>query len=516
VTASLPKDRASRLHPSRASLVRADFVRAGFARTDLVCASLALLLIAGCKPVGPNYKRPGYSAPPAYKETGATTVVVPPPNPQGGAWQPTNPSDGMLKGKWWEIYQDPQLNQLEDRIDTTNVQLRQSMELYLAAEDQVRAARANLFPTVSAGPSISRNRISAHRPLASPGSATAYNDFVISGQASWEPDFWGRIRRTIEQARENAQASAADEANIALTLHAEMATDYFALRGLDSQIKFLTGTVTDLEHQLDLTQRRFHGGVSTGVDVAQAQTQLETVRTQLVDLGVARAQFEHAIGTLANDNLPDFSIPPSPLDLALPNIPLGVPSQLLERRPDIAESERLAAAANAQIGIAVAAFFPTITLGSTGGFESTNPGTWIQGPSSLWSLGAQATELLFDAGQRHAVTDAARHNYESQADAYRNTVFQAFNDVEDQLSALRILEQESETEQRAVDAARHSFDLSNTRYKGGVTSYLEVLTAEQTLLQNQVTAINIQSRQFAASVSLVRALGGGWDITQLP
>ena len=441
-------------------------------------ASLLVVALTGCKPVGPNYNRPGYNAPPAYKETGATTVV-PPPNPQGGAWQPANPSDGMLKGKWWEIYQDPQLNQLEERIDSNNVQLRQAMETYLAAQDQVRAARANLYPTLSAGPSIGRNRVSANRPLAPPGGATTYSDFVIAGQASWEPDFWGRIRRTVEQARANAQASAADAANVALTLHAEMATDYFALRGLDSQIKLLTDTVTDLEHQLDLTQRRFAGGVATAVDVAQAQTQLETVRAQLVDLGVARAQFEHAIGTLANYNLPGFSIPPSPLDLALPKVPLGVPSQLLERRPDIAAAERLAAAANAQIGIAVSAFYPTITLGGSGGFESANPGTWIQGPSSLWSLGAQATELLFDAGQRHALTDRARHAYEAQADGYRNTVFQAFNDVEDQLSGLRILEQEASTEQRAVDAAQHSFDLSNARYKGGVTSYLEVLTAEQ-------------------------------------
>jgi NodT family efflux transporter outer membrane factor (OMF) lipoprotein len=498
-----PKNRAPSLH-----------TRIG--ECTLVCASLALILVSGCKPVGPNYSRPGYSAPPAYKESGATTVVLPPPNPQGGAWQPANPSDGMLKGKWWEIYEDPQLNKLEERIDSSNVRLRQAMELYLAAEAQVRAARANLYPTLSAGPSISRDRVSANRPLAVPGGATTYGDFIIAGQASWEPDFWGRIRRTVEQARENAQASAADEANVALTLHAEMATDYFALRGLDSQTQLLTDTVTTLEHQLDLTKRLFAGGVDTEVDVVQAQTQLETVRAQLVDLGVARAQYEHAIGTLANDSLPSFSIRPSPLDLALPKVPLGVPSQLLERRPDIAESERLAAAANAQIGINIAAFYPAITLGGTGGFESTNPGTWIQGPSSLWSLGAQATELLFDAGQRHALTDVARHNYEAQADAYRNTVFQAFDDVEDQLAALRILEQEAATEQRAVDSARHSFDLSNTRYKGGVTSYLEVLTAEQTLLQDQVTAINIVSRQFAASVSLVRALGGGWDATQLP
>jgi NodT family efflux transporter outer membrane factor (OMF) lipoprotein len=256
------------------------------------------------------------------------------------------------------------------------------------------------------------------------------------------------------------------------------------------------------------------------VEVAQAETQLETVRAQLVDLGAARAQFEHAVGTIANYDLSTFSIPPSPLgqpqELALPKVPLGVPSQLLERRPDIAVAERQAAAANAQIGIAISAYYPNISLGATGGFQSAHPGTWLQGPSAMWTLGGQATELLFDAGQRHALTDAARHSYEAQADGYRNTIFGAFEDVEDQLASLRVLEQEAQVEQRAVDAAQRSFNLSNNRYKGGVTSYLEVLTAEQALLQNQVTAISIESRQFAASVSLIRALGGGWDRTQLP
>jgi len=476
---------------------------------------LALVLIAGCKPVGPDYNRPGYNAPTEYKEAGASTVV-PPPNPAGGAWKPASPSDGMLKGSWWEIYQDPELNRLEERIDPNNEQLRQALETYLAARDQVSVVRAGLYPTFSMGASGTRNKVSPNRPEAPPGSATQFDDFVIAGQASWEPDFWGRVRRSVEQAREHAQASAADVANVGLTLHAEMAADYFALRGLDSQIKLLTATVADLERQLDLTQRRFAGGVATAVDVAQARTQLETVRAQLVDAGAARAQYEHAIGTIANYDLAGFSIPPSPLDLTLPKIPLGVPSQLLERRPDIAMAERLTAAANAQIGIAISAFYPTITLSGAGGFESTRPGIWIHGPSSLWSLGGQAAELLFDAGQRHALTDEARHAYEAQAAAYRNTVFQAFNDVEDQLSNLRILEQEAGVEQRAVDAAQHSLDLSNTRYKGGVTSYLEVLTAETALLQNQRTAIDIQTRQFAASVGLVRALGGGWDASQLP
>ena len=484
----------------------------------LLAALLAAGLLTGCKPVGPNYNRPGYTAPAGYKETGASTVVVPPPNPAGGGWTTANPSDGMLRGKWWEIYQDPQLDRLEDRIATNNFQLRQALETYLAARDQVVAARANLYPTLSAGPSISSNRVSANRPLVTSSSTatTDYNDFIMGGQASWEPDFWGRIRRTVEAAHETAQATAADMANVDLSLHAEMATDYFELRGLDSQVKLLTATVTDLEGQLNLTERLLAGGIGTEADVAQARTQLETVRAQLVDVGVARAQFEHAIGTIANYSLPAFSIPPSPLDLALPKVPLGVPSQLLERRPDIAAAERLTAAANAQIGIAVSAFYPTITLSGAGGFESTHPGTWIQGPSSLWSLGAQATELLFDAGQRRAFTSEARHSYEAQVAAYRNTVIQAFDDVEDQLSSLRILERESSVEQQAVAAAQHSFDISNQRYKGGVTSYLEVLTAEATLLQNQNTAINIESRQFVASIGLVRALGGGWDVTQLP
>jgi NodT family efflux transporter outer membrane factor (OMF) lipoprotein len=477
--------------------------------------AIPCLLTSACKPVGPNYSKPAYNAPTTYKETGASTVV-PPPNPSNGTWTPANPSDGMLTGKWWQVYQDPALDKLEDRIATTNVQLKQALETYLAARDQVAVARANFFPQVSASASPQGQKYSSNAPLFNKANPTVYSNYEIQGQATWEPDFWGRIRRTVEQARAGAQASAADEAAVELTLEAEMATDYYALRGLDSQTKLLTETVTDLQNQLDLTQRRFTGGVATDVDVAQAQTQLETVRAQLVDIGVARSQFEHAIGTLANYQLSSFSIPPSPLDLALPRIPTGVPSQLLERRPDIAAVERQTAAANAQIGIAISAYYPTITLGATGGFQSANLGTLIQGPSTIWTLGGQAAELLFDAGQRHAITDQARHTYEAQADGYRNTIFQAFNDVEDQLAALRILEQESAVEQRAVDAAQRSFDLSNKRYKGGVTSYLEVLTAEQTLLQDQVTAINIESRQFASSVSLIRALGGGWDVTQLP
>lgn len=486
-----------------------------FGIAPIFTTALATLLLAGCKPVGPNYQRPAFNAPAAYKESGASSVQ-PPPNPAGGQWTPANPSDGMLKGNWWEIYNDPQLNKLEDRVNTVNVQLKQAVETYLAARDQVAITRANLYPTISGNAGISRSKFAPNEPNAPTSSDTQYNTFTIGAQASWEPDFFGRVRRTVEQARAGAQSTAAEMANVQLGLQAEMATDYFELRGLDSEIQLLTATVADLERQLDLTQRRLAGGVATAVDVAQAQTQLETVRAQLVDTGVARAQFEHAIGTLANYDLSTFNIPFSPLNLGLPKVPTGVPSQLLERRPDIAAAERAVAAANAQIGIAISAFYPAIPLSADAGFESAHPGTWIQGPSTFWSLGAQAAELLFDAGQRHAITDQARHQYQAQVNGYRNTVFAAFQDVEDQLASLRVLEQEAVVAQQAVAAARRSFNLSNERYKGGVTTYLEVLTAEQTLLQNESNAVSIETRQFSSSVGLVRSLGGGWDVTQLP
>ena len=475
-----------------------------------------LAFLAGCKPVGPNYSRPVYTAPPAYKETGASTAIVPPPSPNGGTWQPASPSDGMLRGKWWQVYNDPQLNQLEERVTVDNQNLRSAIETYLAARDQVASARSAYFPTLTGELSATHQKLSANRPLAVSGSNTNYNDLVLAGQASWEPDFWGRVRRTVEAARASAQASAADAANTDLLLHAELAQDYFELRGLDSQSRLLASTVKDDENQLALNQRLLKGGVVTDVVVAQAQTQVETVRAQLIDVNVARAEYEHAIATLANLEAGQLTLQPAPLDLPLPSVPLGVPSQLIERRPDIAGAERRVAAANAQIGINISAFYPNITLGGTGGFESTHGGTWIQGPSSLWSLGAQATELLFDAGQRHALTDQARHNYEAQTATYKATVLGAFNEVEDKLSDLRILEQESDEEDRAVAAAQHSLDLSNRRYRGGATSYLEVLVAETTLLQNQQTAVGLQARRFAASVQLIRALGGGWDVTQLP
>jgi len=484
-----------------------------WAGSTLLLASM----MAGCT-VGPNYHRPNLSAPapPTYKEGSSSGAVLPPPNPAGGTWKPASPSDGMLRGKWWEIYQDPQLNALEEQIVPQNQNLHAAMETYLSARDQVRVARANFYPTFSATPAASRARESVHRPLVPPGTANQYSDFQLEGAASWEPDFWGQVRRTVEAARATAQASAADVANLDLILHAELAMDYFELRGLDSDKRLLERTVTDYQNQLELNQNLVKGGLATEVVVAQALTLLETTRAQLVDVNEARKEYEHAIATLINKEATDVTLAPLPLDLALPKVPVGVPSQLVERRPDIAGAERRTAAANAQIGIAVSAFYPNVVLGGGGGFESTNVGTLIQGPSTLWSLGASATELIFDAGKRHALTDEARHNYEAQAATYRATVLGAFNEVEDRLSDLQVLQEESVTEQRAVAAAQHSLDLSNQRYRGGATSYLEVLIADSTLLMNQRTATDLQTRQFAASVGLIRALGGGWDITQLP
>lgn len=474
---------------------------------SLLAAAALCLSVSGCT-VGPNYQRPAIPPPPAaFKE-------LPPPNPPNGDWKQATPADSALRGKWWEIYNDGQLNSLEEKVAVSNQTLKAATEQYLQAREQIRVARSSYYPTLSAGPSVSRTKSSANQPSAVKG--LTYSSYAIEGQVSWEPDFWGQIRRTVEEARANAQASAADLANVDLSLRSELAMDYFELRGLDTQKRLLDGTVTADNDFLNLTRVRFKGGVATDVDVAEAQTQLETVRAQDIDVGVARAQFEHAIATLIGTPASSFSLAPIPLDLPLPAIPAGVPSELLERRPDIAGAERRADAANAQIGIAISAYYPNIQLAGSGGFESANAGTWIQGPSSLWSLGGSAIELLFDAGRRHAITDQAREAYEMQAANYRQSILNAFQEVEDNLAALRILQDESVTQARAVDAARHSLQISTRRYKGGVTTYLEVLTAQTTQLANERTQADIATRQFAASVQLIKALGGGWNTGQLP
>jgi NodT family efflux transporter outer membrane factor (OMF) lipoprotein len=320
----------------------------------------------------------------------------------------------------------------------------------------------------------------------------------------------------VEQSRSQAQASAADLASVGLSLHAELATDYFQLRGLDAQIQLLTSTVEAFQKALDLTQSRFNGGLASGVDVAQAKTQLETARAQLKDQGVQRTAFEHAIAVLTGQPPTTFSLAPLPLDTPPPAIPSGLPSDLLERRPDISAAERRMQAANAQIGIARAAYFPTITLTGQGGFESIAAGTLFQGPSGLWAVGGTALETLFDAGRRRGASEQAKAAYDQSIDDYRQTVLTAFQEVEDNLAALRILQDEAQTEDVAVGAAKHSVELSITRYKGGVANYLEVTTAQNAALIDEVTALTILTRRMTASVLLIKAIGGGWNVSQIP
>jgi NodT family efflux transporter outer membrane factor (OMF) lipoprotein len=481
-------------------------------RTLGPAASVLALLLAGCT-VGPNYQRPAaIPSAPEWKEN-----APPPPNPPEGTWKQAEPSDQVLRGQWWELYDDAQLNALEDKVAVSNQTLKAATEQYFQAREQVAAARSQFYPTLSAGPSISRTRESYNAPNTNRNLTTyQYNTFALTGQAQWQPDFWGQVRRTVEQARASAQFSAAQLANVELSVRAELATDYFQMRGLDAQKELLDNTVASYQEYLQLTQVRFKGGVATEVDVAEAQTQLEQTRAQDVDVGVARAQYEHAIATLIGVSPSTFSLPPMPQGQAIPQIPVGMPSQLLERRPDIAAAERQVDAANAQIGIAIAAYYPNISLTGSGGMLSGQPGTWIQGPSEMWSLGASAVELLFDAGRRHAITQQARDAYEQQVANYRQSVLNAFQEVEDNLAALRILGQESGVQTAAVAAAQRSLTISTSRYKGGVTTYLEVLTAQTVQLSNERTQADIVTREYVASVQLILALGGGWDTSQLP
>jgi NodT family efflux transporter outer membrane factor (OMF) lipoprotein len=474
-----------------------------FGAALIPCLAATALFVSGCT-VGPNYVRPSADVPTTYKET--------PPN-----WKQAQPSDAIAKGKWWEIYQDPQLNSLEEQIDVSDQSLKAAQEQFAQARAALRITRSNLFPNVSVDPAVSRTRLSANQPLFNPSTETqGYNTFTIPFDVSYEADLWGRVRRTVEASRSEAQATAADLANVNLSLHAELASDYFQMRGLDAQKKLLDSTVESYERALELTENRFHGGLSSAVDVAQAQTTLETTRAQSLDVGVQRSAYEHAIAVMVGKPASQFSIALLPLTSPPPEMPAGLPSDLLERRPDISAAERRVQEQNAQIGVARAAYFPLVTLSGSGGFESAVFGTLIQGPSGFWMLGGQAAQTLFDAGRRHGVSDQAKAAWNQSVDNYRQTVLTAFQEVEDNLAALRILEQEANTEANAVAAAQHSLQLSETRYKGGVTNYLEVTTAQSAALSDEVTALNILTRRLAASVLLIKAIGGGWDASQIP
>jgi NodT family efflux transporter outer membrane factor (OMF) lipoprotein len=473
------------------------------ARRRISALLACLLLFSGCT-VGPRYAKPTTPALPAYKE-------IPPD------WKTAQPSDQIAKGKWWEIFQDPQLNALEEQINISNEDLKAAEARFQQARALVRFNRAAYYPTVTAGASGSREHLSSNRPLVPASTKVNGTDLVIPVvDVSYEADVFGRVRRSVEAARANAQASAGDLEAVRLSLQAELAFDYFAMRTFDAEEQLLLSNVTSFEKASELTQSRYNGGVASAVDVAQAQTQLENTRAQAIDVTVARAQNEHAIATLIGQPAPAFTSPVAAWNAPPPDIPPGVPSELLERRPDIAAAERRIAAANAQVGVARAAYFPIFTLTGEGGFESTAITTLIQGPSGFLTAGAAAAVTAFDGGRRRAVSEQARAAYDESVANYRQTVLTAFQEVEDNLAILRILNDEARAQQAAVAAAEHSLDLSTNRYKGGVVSYLEVTTAQSTALADERAAVDILRRRMTASVSLIKALGGGWNSANLP
>jgi NodT family efflux transporter outer membrane factor (OMF) lipoprotein len=467
----------------------------------MILPAMAVLQFCGCT-VGPKYQRPAAPVPAAYKEV--------------GNWKQAQPNEQNLGGNWWEIFQDPQLNTLEAQVNVSNQNLKAAAAQYTQARALLRYNRAAYFPTITGGASATRNRISNHRPPSLSTNGVTYSDFQIPLELSYEVDVWGRVRRTVESYREQAQASAADLATVNLAMHAQLALDYFQARTLDAEEQLLDSTVTQYEQALALIQSRFSGGIASDLEVQQAETQLETTRAQAIDVAVARAQYEHAVAILIGKPPADFSLAALPLTASPPPIPAGLPSELLERRPDIAGAERLMASANAQIGVAKAAYYPTISLGATGGFESGVISTLISGPSILWSAGGSAVMPLFDAGRRRANEDQAIAAYDQAVANYRETVLTGFQQVEDNVAALRILEHEAQVQDKAVVAAQKYLELAITRYKGGVTSYLEVTTAQSAALSDELTAVNILGRRMVDAVTLVQALGGGWNSSELP
>ena len=458
-----------------------------------------VLLCAGCM-VGPDYSKPSVPMTAGYKED------------QG--WKLARPLDHIPRGKWWEIFGDPQLNALEEQVSEANQNVKVAEARFRQARALIGFARAGLFPTVSAGVSASSLRNST--TTQSPSSGASTRDFLLTGDVSYELDLWGRIRRGVTAAREEAQASAADLETARLSLQAELAFDYFELRSADAQQRLFNDTVKAFDEALQLTTRRFEGGAAPKSDVAQARTQLETTQVQATDIAVQRAQFEHAIAILIGKPPADFRLPAIPLDLQPPDIPAGLPSELLERRPDIAAAERRVAEANEQIGIAKAAYFPTVTLNALLGFESSSINKWMGWQSFLWAVGSSLAQTIFDGGRRRATSEAALANYDATVASYRQATLDAFQQVEDNLAALRILEQEAEQQQRAVASARESLQLFSNRYKGGVDTYLQVITAQTVTLSNERNQVDILRRRMDASVLLVKAVGGGWNVTDLP
>ena len=469
---------------------------------------IAALLFAGCT-VGPKYQRPSAPAPAAYKE------LTPADYSKTDGWKVAQPQDNVLHGKWWTMFNDPQLNALEEQVNISNQNIQSAMATYMAARALVKQARSQYFPTVSVGPSITNERQPALNSL-SPALNTSFTDYSLPFDATWVPDLWGRVRNQVRANTASAQASAADLENVRLTAQAEVAVDYYQLRGQDNLKQLLDSTVIAYQESLDLTKVLYETGIDSDEAVAQAETQLESTQALDTNLGILRSQYEHAIAMLVGQPASTFSISAEPLKSNPPAIPFGVPSQILERRPDVAANERLMEQANALIGVAVAAYYPTLTISPSAGFSSSSFTSWLTWPSRFWSVGPAVSETIYDGGLRKATVMQYRAQYDATVANYRQTVLTAFQQVEDNLAALRILSAEIQQQDTAVTSAERNLKIATDRYKLGIDPYLNVITAQTTLLSNKQTAVDLRIQQMTSSVQLIEALGGGWDASQIP
>lgn len=479
-------------------------------RATVIASSMAALLLTGCM-VGPKYVKPTAPLAPTYKET------APSASAQNSGWQAAMPADAAARGEWWMVFHDSELNALEPLIAQRNQDLKAAEARFREARAQVPFTRSLLLPTVSAAPFASGLRESANRPYFNAANANnGVGDIQLPLDLNYEVDLWGRVRRSVSAAREEAQASSADRQTARLSLQAELAIDYFEARSADAQEKLLNDTVHDYEEALRITNNRFEGGVSPQSDVDQARTQLEAAKVEARDITLRRAQLEHAIAVLTGQPPAGFTLPATPLHAQPPTVPAGLPSELLERRPDIAAAERRVAEANDRVGIARAAYFPTLSLSAVGGFEGSSLLNLFHASSYMWAVGPTLSETIFDAGRRRAVSEGAGASYDESVAIYRQTTLTAFQQVEDNLAALRILQQEAQHQHQATQAAQSAQQIFNNRYVGGIGTYLEVVTAQTAALTNERNDIDIMRRQMDASVLLIKALGGGWDVRSLP
>jgi NodT family efflux transporter outer membrane factor (OMF) lipoprotein len=482
-------------------------------RNRFVYLSLLLLTLCGftgCN-VGPKYLRPVVPPPPAFKELGTQEAD------NGSTWRTAKPQDEALRGKWWEIYQEPELNSLEDKLNVSNQNIAQSYDNFMAARAQVQQARSNYYPTVSVGASYSRNRSSQSQSATSSLSSANPNSnvFNLPFDVSWEPDLWGRVRNTVHQFSRAAQVSAADLENVKLTEQANLAVFYFQLRGQDALEDLYQKTVEVDQKALDLTRVRYKSGLDNDEAVAQAEIAIESATAAATNAEIARAQYEHAIALLVGEPASTFSVPVRALTTQVPDIPIGVPSELLERRPDIAAAERTMAEANALIGVQKAAYYPALSITGTAGFEASRFAQWMTSPSRYWSVGPTASETIFDGGLRKSTIAQYTALYNADVAGYKQTVLVAFQQTEDSLASLRLLTRQIEQQQKTVASTKRYLDVAAARYTTGLDPYLNVFTAQATLLANQQTMITLRMQQMTSSVQLIGALGGGWNVSQL-